>query len=162
LGYEPCLKLNFVAKHKHWLSEITKCNEKIYGVNGKAICITEKGVVKLKDKETKTIIEINNVHYSPDVDVNLISLSTLQKLGVEYSTTDYGIQLSKDNKPINTGPIYKTNLYVANVDIITNKQHANYINEEQNNIWHQRLGHINHEYINNTIKYRRLRILEIN
>ena len=128
-------------------SSIGNGEEQIYLGDSRTTSVLEKGKVLLKLTSRKTLA-LSDVLQVPSINVNLISVALLGKVGVKVSFESNKIMITKNNVFMEKR-FCDQGLFVLNISEIINKSEfmsCAYIVDSYD-IWHAKLGHVNSSYV---------------
>ncbi len=104
-----------------------------------------EGMVKLPTGgDTSCCLDLHKVLYVPKLAKNLLSVPTMASMEAEVHFDKEKCIVSKDGKNFVIGQLVNGMLYTVNA---VEFAHPSTANEETPEIWHQRLGHLNHNYV---------------
>ena len=116
-----------------------------------SISVTGEGKVRLPiygDAED-VYLALNKVLFVPKLAKNLLSVHAMTKLGAEVTFDKEKCVILKDNKKWTIGHILNEKLYRVNTPEFANFTWSNILSFE---LWHQRLGHLNQDYVHQLVK----------
>ena len=104
-----------------------------------------EGMVKLfTGGDTGCYLDLHKVLYVPKLAKNLLSVPIMASMEAEVHFDKEKCIVSKDGKNFVIGKLVNGTLYTVNAIEFAQPSTAN---EETAEIWHQRLGHLNHNYV---------------
>jgi len=151
------------------LTNINKCNEKLYLANNQTL--TTKYIGTFKGYINNQEIIIKDVYYSPNIKKNLLSLGKLTQQNYKiifniHHNKSYATIFDKHQNKIvnilsdtnNTFKIWVSTqpLHLNNINQINTNNEINYTNmkiHEKLKLWHRRLAHFNIKSIQNKLLY---------
>jgi len=151
-----CAATRHIISDKEYFSSFKQCNKQVNWGNAKSINIKGVGNVNIIFTDSKLKCVLKNCLYMPELGINLISQGELNK--ETYTILTYNsILLKQGNKNITKGKkinnLYYLPIKVLNKNVLKGNQilHTSENNTSNNSniLWHQRLGHINNNSLNN-------------
>ena len=125
-----------------WFVEFTEIGPtKILLGDYHSIETSGRGTIRLNTKEGSVKL-MKDVRYVPSLRRNVISTSTLDRLGFTHSRRDGKIMFQKNNK-MALQRILKNSMYILDGETVTSE--ACYVEKTQEvSLWHSRLGHMSY------------------
>jgi hypothetical protein len=157
--------------NKAYFNILQNSNKTVSWGNAKSIKINGVGNVIIQFKDTKRVFYLKDVLYMPELGINIISQSQLNKKITIFNENKFSIyeKLNNNDKSLKLGNkvtegFEKDGLYYLNLEVIYKNPTLNNITilnttecNKRNHIWHIRLGHISYNIIskleNTTIGY---------
>ena len=145
-----------MVNKKEYLNNIENINPiNIEIANGESIKCEKKGTLEIPTIKNGFKLKIENTLYLPNLSKNLISVQHLGKHGIDTQFKDGKCNLMKDDEIILKSEL-KNKLYYLNINL---KNESTYLtNEQENSIWHQRMGHLNY---NDLISIKELNLKQV-
>ena len=120
------------------------CNTSVEVGNGDNAVVIGKGTINLiiQVENISKTCQLSNVLYAPDLDYNLVSVSSLDKKGLTTVFANSKCIIQQKGKVLATGSIFN-NLYKLDIDFNHIPQHSAFVTKSLH-LWHQRLAHVDH------------------
>lgn len=115
--------------------------------NGDKALVMGKGTVHLSIlvNSASKACELYNVLYAPDLDYNLVSISSLDKKGFTTTFSNARCRIEHDGRILATGSMFN-NLYKLDMDPCHTVNPSALVTHTLD-LWHQRLAHVDHNSI---------------
>jgi hypothetical protein len=118
----------------------------IYLGDNTAIKALGEGMVKLPTG-SDVLLELHKVLYVPKLAKNLLSVPAMASMGAEVQFDDKKCIISKERKDYVIGKLVDGMLYTVNTVAFAQSS-----TEQTPEVWHQRLGHLNNNYVHQLAK----------
>lgn len=132
-----------MLQNKQYFSELKMIQ---LAERGKSMLATCSGNIKVKSfvNNKEISIKLENVFCVPGLRVNLLSISKIEKAGFKIICAAGTITILKDNIVYAQGERVN-NLYKIKFKLNNESSNANLAVELNNELWHQRYGHLNYD-----------------
>lgn len=141
---------------RDWFSELRSCTDEEVSLGDGTICkVLGRGTVHIERyvKDQWTVSRIEDVLYVPNLNKNLFSVGACINKNFRVVFNKNTVDFFRNNELKAQGIKQDNNLFRMMFKVVT-INHANLVSNAKSDLkrWHERLGHVNYRYVQQTLK----------